>query len=294
MVGPRQVFLSHTSELRRFPAARSFVAAAEAAVARAGEAVIDMAYFAARDEKPAEYCQAQVGECDVYVGLIGLRYGSPVRDRPEVSYTELEFETATKAGVPRLVFLLDQDAALPIPAVQLLDSDPHLQARQRAFRDRLLGAGIMTVKVASPEQLEVELLHALQSLTLAAREPAGVRAMTGGIRQSLVPLSAAIKDPRLVFTAVDIDAFTGREWLAGEMDWFINHTPCGYVFVEAEAGLGKTAFAAWLVKTRRYLSHFSRYSLGTRAGPPRHPRFPGQPRQRLPGGGPGRRGDRSA
>ena len=46
------------------------------------------------------------------------------------------------------------------------------------------------------------------------------------------------------------------------MDRFIAEHPCGYVFVEAEAGLGKTAFAAWLVKTRGYLSHFSRYSGG--------------------------------
>ena len=34
------------------------------------------------------------------------------------------------------------------------------------------------------------------------------------------------------------------------------------MFIEAEAGLGKTAFAAWLVSTRGYLSHFSRYAGG--------------------------------
>src|SRR5947208_1233473 len=140
MVGMRRVFLSHTSELRRFPAGGSFVDAAEAAVAMAGDAVADMAYFPARDDKPAAYCQQRVGECDVYAGLIGLRHGSPVRDRREVSYTELEFQAATDAGLVRLLFLLDADATLPIPASALLDADPQLQARQRAFRDPLAGA----------------------------------------------------------------------------------------------------------------------------------------------------------
>ena len=166
MVGPRRVFLSHTSELRQFPAGRSFVAAAEAAVSLAGDAVTDMAYFAARDDEPADFCERRVRECDVYAGLIGLRYGSPVRDRPEVSYTELEFAAATAAGLPRLVFLLNEDAALPIPVSMLLDGDPGLQARQRVFRDLLAGAGIMVAQVATPEELELKLLHALQESRL--------------------------------------------------------------------------------------------------------------------------------
>ncbi len=77
-----------------------------------------------------------------------------------------------------------------------------------------------------------------------------------------VPISAAVRDPGPVFTAVDVAAFTGRDWLAREVDGFTATNPCGYVFLEGEAGLGKTAFAAWLVKTRGYLSHFSRHSGG--------------------------------
>ena len=86
------------------------MAAVERAISAAGHIIVNMADFPAADRPAADLCAARVRGCDVYVGVLGTRYGSPVRDRPEMSYTEQEFDTATQAGMDRLVFMLDMDA----------------------------------------------------------------------------------------------------------------------------------------------------------------------------------------
>src|SRR5258708_24187024 len=100
---PWRVCLSHTSDLRSVPAGRSFVDVADDAVLLAGHAVSDMMYLPVGPLDPAARCIAMVEEADVYVGVIGPADGSPVPDRPGLSYTELEFETATRRAVPPLI-----------------------------------------------------------------------------------------------------------------------------------------------------------------------------------------------
>ena len=97
--GRWRVFVSHTSELRDYPPGNSYVAAVERAISAAGHVIVDMADFPAADQPAAGLCMDRVRGCEVYVGVLGTRYGSLVRDRPEVSYTELEFDTATEAGL---------------------------------------------------------------------------------------------------------------------------------------------------------------------------------------------------
>jgi Domain of unknown function (DUF4062) len=124
----------------------------ERAISATGHVIVNMADFPAADQPPARLCTERVQSCEVYVGVLGTRYGTPVPDRPEVSYTELEFDTATKAGLDRLVFLIDTSAAnVGIPVTAL--TDYKFGARQEAFRRRVQDSGLVTRSFASPEEL---------------------------------------------------------------------------------------------------------------------------------------------
>lgn len=65
--------------------------------------------------------------------------------------------------------------------------------------------------------------------------------------------------PDGVFQRVRVDEFVGRDWLTAKVDAFLNDPSqkSGAFLLVGDAGVGKTAFMAHLVKERRYLHLFA-------------------------------------
>jgi hypothetical protein len=80
---------------------------------QAGIDPIEVEGDADTDERPLARGLAAVAACDVYLGLIAWRYGAiPPQDNPDdLSITELEYRHAVRLGKPRLIFLMEEDAA---------------------------------------------------------------------------------------------------------------------------------------------------------------------------------------
>ncbi|MGW3248837.1 hypothetical protein [Streptomyces sp. NPDC001070] len=56
----------------------------------------------------------------------------------------------------------------------------------------------------------------------------------------------------------ELEMFTGRQWLLARVDAFVTEHDRGYLIVEADAGMGKSTFLAWLARERGYAHHFVR------------------------------------
>jgi len=75
-------------------------------------------------------------------------------------------------------------------------------------------------------------------------------------------LADAYLHPWPVFERVQLDRFTGRIWLASRVDDFLTCHDRGVFVLEAEAGLGKSAFLAHLARERGYIHHFVELARG--------------------------------
>jgi hypothetical protein len=167
---PLLVFVSHTGEFATFPRNGSFLAAAKEAVIDSGHLPVEMSSFVAGSAPTALACEDAVRKSDVYLGILGHRYGTLLPDR-DISYTELEYECAVLNEIPQIMFLLSLTA--PVPPDTFYDSGSGY--RQEQFRAMAQGAGKIILEFDSPEDLKYKVHRSLNEearLIDSARNPA--------------------------------------------------------------------------------------------------------------------------
>ena len=136
------------------------------ALRRLGHDVQAMEDYVAADQRPVDKCLADVAACDLYVGILAWRYGYvPPDGNPDGrSITELEYREAERLRTPRLIFMVDEEAAWPRKFVDTGEADERL----RALRAEL---GQRTVRSLFATTHELAELVAT-AVTNAIREPA--------------------------------------------------------------------------------------------------------------------------
>lgn len=87
----------------------------------------------ARDRKPDDIYLGEVGQCDIFLAILGDKYGWANADGK--SATELEFDQATKAHRERLVFVKGDDDKAREPDMARLVAKAGRQVTRRRFAD---------------------------------------------------------------------------------------------------------------------------------------------------------------
>jgi hypothetical protein len=139
-----------------------------------GECMVVESYTA--DERSVrESCLADVAACDLYIGIIGRRYGF-ISPGEKCSITELEYDKARECKRPTLVFVKD-DSAITLPQSDAGTRD-HPPERIESFRQRVTSGTEDAARAAlfkTPEDLKAHVLKAHLRFSQRLGEPAAKR-----------------------------------------------------------------------------------------------------------------------
>jgi hypothetical protein len=76
--------------------------------------VSGMEVFGARSEEPLDTCLDEVSKCSVFIGILGMRYGSTHAEFGK-SFVQLEYERAVQGELDILIYLIDEENAALAP-----------------------------------------------------------------------------------------------------------------------------------------------------------------------------------
>jgi O-acetyl-ADP-ribose deacetylase (regulator of RNase III) len=97
---------------------------------------IGMEEFSPTAQAPVDVIRRKVGECQIYLGILGMRYGY-VDPGTSLSMTELEYRQASASGKQICMFVMDPSA--PILA-SMVEDDPTRFAKLTDFRNHVMKA----------------------------------------------------------------------------------------------------------------------------------------------------------
>jgi len=127
---------------------------------------IMMEYFPAMDANAVKVCLDGVDASRIYIGIYAYRYGFCPKDS-EISITEMEFNQATKNGIPRLCFLVDPK--FDGWDEKLKDAEPN-QTKLSDFKKRI-DASMVRATFTTPDSLAKAVGRALRAALPAILTP---------------------------------------------------------------------------------------------------------------------------
>ena len=125
-----------------------------------------MEHLPASDADAIEASLAMVDQAHVYLGIFAYRYGTVLEGQTR-SITHLEYERAVQRGIPRLIFLIDENAKVPL-RLEDFDTGEALE-KLKAFKERLKQERVVGF-FRSPDELQKKVFKSLYSIRDDFRE----------------------------------------------------------------------------------------------------------------------------
>lgn len=206
-------------------------AAVETALQRMRQTKLNgMEYFGSRDENTRDVSLVEVDRSDVYVGIIGGRYGSGI--------TEEEYRRASEKKLPRFLYFKDEQAI----SANGRDAEGEKQTRLAAWKTEVrkvhaLGTG----PFISPDDLAARVTADLSNWLL---EQCGPQLFLNGVGSLPYDYAPRIENflSEYLGTSTAPVPFGGREQdLTTLDDWLKDNTAPPYLMMAAPAGRGKSA-----------------------------------------------------
>lgn len=141
---------------------------------------IGMEHFVSNPDRSLDVCLTDVRRCQLYIVLVGMRYGSVDKETGK-SYTELEYEEALKNKIPVLAFVINENECPVLP--KFVDTGEYAQ-KLKQFKSRLDER--MTSRFTSAEHLKELVIRSVEAQVKRTTEAKKAEALVANSQEEYI------------------------------------------------------------------------------------------------------------